>query len=160
MHDDSEKSLTEAMNFAMRSLASKESGERELADRLLRQGVDEAMAAEVVARCKASGWVDDARYAGMLVRSLARRHYGPQKVRFELRRKGITGGLVETALEAEDIDWFTLAADWLARKGAGSDLSDPRVRAKLARALLGRGFVQDQVRHALDELKGSSSHKE
>ncbi|KUE78826.1 hypothetical protein ATO46_08570 [Aeromonas schubertii] len=160
MHDDSEKSLTEAMNFAMRSLASKESGERELADRLLRQGVDEAMAAEVVARCKASGWVDDARYAGMLVRSLARRHYGPQKVRFELRRKGITGGQAETALEAEDIDWFTLAADWLARKGAGSDLSDPRVRAKLARALLGRGFVQDQVRHALDELKGSSSHRE
>ncbi|MBZ6072524.1 regulatory protein RecX [Aeromonas schubertii] len=160
MHDDSEKSLTEAMNFAMRSLASKESGERELADRLLRQGVDEAMAAEVVARCKASGWVDDARYAGMLVRSLARRHYGPLKVRFELRRKGITGGQAETALEAEDIDWFTLAADWLARKGAGSDLSDSRVRAKLARALLGRGFVQDQVRHALDELKGSSSHKE
>lgn len=153
MHDEAEKSLPEAMNFAMRSLASKESGERELAARLQRNGFDEVMSAEVVARCKESGWVDDGRYAGMLVRSLARRHYGPQKVRFELRRKGIDDAQGEAALNAEEIDWFAMAAEWLARKGQGSDPKDPKVRAKLTRALMGRGYTLGQVRYALDELK-------
>lgn len=149
MSENSEKTLTDALNFAMRSLASKESGEHELASRLSRSGFDEALCAEVVARCKASGWVDDTRYAAMLVRSLSRRHYGPQKVRFELRRKGLSDSDITAALTCEEPDWFELAADWLARKSKLSELTDAKGRAKLLRSLLGRGFTQEQARYAL-----------
>lgn len=151
MVNQTDNPLQDALNFAMRSLASKESGERELADRLRRNGVEEAVVAEVVARCKQHGWVDDARYAGMLVRSLARRHYGPRKVRFELGRKGIDSACAEAALAQEEIDWFALAADWLVRKGG--DPADPKGRAKLVRALMGRGFSSDQLNYALEVLK-------
>lgn len=142
-----------ARAFAMRSLARRESAESELANRLGKQGFDEAVIEATLDHCRAHRWVDDERYGAMAVRAGAAKGQGPIKIRFELRRKGLSDSQIAAAFDQPELDWFELALELLGRRVRTADLADFKLRMKWLKYLLGRGFTQEQARYALSALQ-------
>ncbi|MBR5572202.1 MAG: regulatory protein RecX [Oscillospiraceae bacterium] len=123
---------------------------KELQDKLLRKGADDDEASEIASWLEEMGAVDEAAYAGVLVRHYAAGHYGRRRVEQELQRRGIPRPLWDEALmqlpdPAEAIDGY------IAGKYRGRSL-DFDERRKLAAALQRRGFDWHDIRPALNKL--------
>ena len=119
----------------------------ELLKKLTEKGVDEAEASEAVERLAELGFVDDARYAPIIVRHYAAKGYGAQRVRQELQRRGIPRELWDEAMREMPRQDDTV--DRLLRSRLKSDAPD---RAELKRAtdfLLRRGYGWDEVKSAI-----------
>ena len=63
--------------------------EKELRDKLRQKGAAETDIETVTALCLDYGFVNDAEYAGMIVRRYAGMGYGPGRIRTELNRRGV-----------------------------------------------------------------------
>lgn len=157
--DLEERELRELRELSHRSLAREKAMEylshrpmscKELKDKLLQKGEDEAVADFCVQWLAEQGFLDDERYAGMVVRHYAGKGYGAGRIRQELQRRGVTRELWEEALkelpEQEDkIDKFLV-----------SRLNDPGDRAqvqKVSAALLRRGYSWEEIRAALARFR-------
>ena len=153
--DLDEAQLAELRALSRRSLARDRAVEylshrpmscRELRDKLLEKGEEEAVADYCVDWLLGQGFLNDARYAAMVVRHYAAKNYGAARLRQELGRRGVPRELWDEALaeapEPEDrIDAFI-----------ASRLKDPTDRAqiqKVSNALFRRGYGWDQIRDAL-----------
>ena len=125
---------------------------KELTDRLGRKGIDLDTAEETADWLESLGAVDDAAYAGVIVRHYAASGYGPGRVRQELQKRGIPRALWDEALtqlpdSADAIDHFL-------RKKLGGRTPDRAMLKKLSDALLRRGFSWNDIRPALNRLGG------
>ena len=133
---------TQAANI----IGSRPLSKKELTERLVKKGAEREDAESAADWLQGLGAVDDAQYAAMLARHYGGRGYGPQRVREELRRRGVDRQLWENAMESmpdrEEI------LDGLVRK-RGRDLSDPKEVKRLSDSLLRRGFAWGEVRDAL-----------
>ena len=138
-----------AKERALALLDRRDYSRAELLKKLLEKGEDEAEATAAVERLAELGFVDDARYAPIVVRHYAAKGYGARRVRQELARRGIPKALWDAAMEqmpAQDdtidrllqsrlrggeVDRAALkrASDFLQRKGYGWD----EIQSALAR---------------------------
>ena len=96
------------------------------------------------------GFLNDERYAGMVVRHYAGKGYGAGRIRQELQRRGISRELWEDALqempEQDDrIDSF-LASRL-------KDSGDRTQVQKVSAALLRRGYSWEEIRAALARFR-------
>jgi len=114
---------------------------------------DEAAASRIVSRLIEERYVDDARYAGAFVREKsALTGWGPVKIRFALRGKGIDGSIVDEALQEA---WGDAATDKLQKLLSAKCRSlqgDPSIKLKLLRYGLGRGYTYEQVAPVVESL--------
>ena len=136
---------------AMRFLARREHSRAELARKLAplaEEGDDiEALLDDLANK----GWLSDARYAELAVRSKARR-FGPLKVAHELRAKGVGDEAITRAFEkAADDGVASLERIWRSRFVAPP--ADQRERGKQVRFLQGRGFALEDVLRFLKGLR-------
>ena len=119
---------------------------KELRDKLLEKGEEEAVADYCVEWLREQGFLNDERYAAQVVRHYAAKNYGAGRIRQELSRRGVARELWDEALgeapEPEDkLDRFIAAR-----------LKDPANRAeiqKVSNALFRRGYSGEQIRSAL-----------
>jgi regulatory protein len=89
--------------------------------------------------------LSDARFAESFVHSRFQRGSGPQKIRAELRARGIDDDLVCTCLETYAEEWHELIAR-VRRKRFGDELpADFRERSRQMRFLQQRGFTAEQI---------------
>lgn len=144
--------LTEAdvRDMAVRYLSRREYGIEELRRKLVQRGAKSGLAESVVSECVEQNLVSDERFAEMYVRTRIRRHFGPLKIRGELRQRGIGDQVISVAMQVQQDIWFDSAAYWVARR-VHSEL-DFDARAKLHRSLMNRGFSHEQASVALDRL--------
>ena len=141
---------------ALARLARRDHSEQEIRRALGRDGFAPEAVDEAVSRLRHERYLDDAGFAARLARSrLAHHHVGRNRVRMELRKKGVGRATAEAGLrealgevsEAAALDaqarrfWRTRAADEPAR----------RVR-KLWVFLVRRGFPADLVQARLRRL--------
>lgn len=157
--DLAEDVLEELNRAAARSLTRQQAAEmagrrmlsqKELSDRLVKKGTDPQEAQETARWLADLGAVDDAAYAGVIVRHYAAMGYGPGRVRQELQRRGIPQELWDDALallpEGEEaIERF------IRSKCKGKPL-DRETQRKLAAALQRRGFSWQEIRPVLNRL--------
>ena len=135
-----------AKEKALALLDRRDYSRAELLRKLTEKDYDEAEAAEAVDRLTELGFVDDARYAPIIVRHYAAKGYGPQRVRQELQRRGIPKELWDTAMQEMPQQDDTV--DRLLRSKLKSDAPD---RAELKRAsdfLLRKGYGWDEIKAA------------
>ena len=135
---------------AARMSSSRMLSKKELTDRLRRKGAAPDEAAEAAERMEELGAVNDAAYAGVVVRHYAAMGYGRGRVEQELYRRGIPKELWEKALEelpdsAGAIDAFLQSK----LKGRKPDRAEMK---RLSDALLRRGFGWNEIRPALNRL--------
>lgn len=123
---------------------------KELTERLSRKGISPDTAEETADWLESLGAVDDAAYAGVIVRHYGGSGYGPGRVRQELQKRGIPRHLWDEALSqlpdsGETIDHFL-------KKKLGGRAPDRAALKKLGDALLRRGFSWSDIRPALNRL--------
>lgn len=128
-------------------IGSRALSKKELTRRLVKKGNDEADAQAAADWLEDIGAVDDAAYAAALARHYGQKGYGPARVREELRRRGVSRELWDSALE--ELPDPAEILDRLIQKKCRGELSDPREKKRISDALLRRGFSWSEVRSAM-----------
>jgi regulatory protein len=147
----------QAREAALNLLAVRARSAAELIRRLRMKGYEPELAAEVVERMREVGMIDDAAFAGMLVRDRVRlRPQGTRRLENELRAKGVDSEIARDAiretLEGEGTDDHELALraaeKWKPRAGEEPDRARRRLHGYLAR----RGFGGETIREVMDQV--------
>ena len=100
---------------------------------------------KVIAWCYEHRWLDDVQFASRFIASRSRKGYGPQRIRQELKQKGIDRDIGESAMMACDIDWQPLARELAERKFGTPLPTEWQAKAKVQRFLLYRGFFMEDI---------------
>ncbi|HEC60516.1 MAG TPA: regulatory protein RecX [Methylophaga sp.] len=87
----------------------------------------------------------DERFAENYLRYRSQRGFGFQKIRQELKERGVNAELISETLAESDIDWFALAADARCKRFGEQQPEDFKERAKQQRFLQYRGFTHEQI---------------
>ena len=132
---------------AANMIGSRALSKKELTRRLVKKGSDETDAQAAADWLEDIGAVDDAGYAAAVARHYGGKGYGPQRVREELRRRGVDRALWDEALE--EMPETAEILDQLIRKKCRGELSDPREKKRVSDALLRRGFAWSDVKAAM-----------
>ena len=110
---------------------------------------DAEAADRITAALVADRFVDDRRYAAFFARDKASlQGWGPVKIRFQLRGKGISDEIITEALQEIDPEKAALKLDRLAAEKYRLLKDDPQCRLKLLKALLSRGYGYDEAESA------------
>ena len=137
-----------ARERALRLLARREHGARELTAKLRQRGADADTAEAAVSRLAERGLQSDDRYAETLARHRAGQGYGPLRIRAELAQAGIDRGRIEQVMEDLQADWAAQAAAIVERRFAGA-AEDRETGLRAWRHLAGRGFSAGEIRAAV-----------
>ena len=114
---------------------------------------DAEAAGRIVDALVADRFVDDRRYAAAFAREKATlQGWGPVKIRFQLRGKGISEEIVTEALQEIDPAKAASKLDKLAAERYRILKDDPQCRLKLLKALLSRGYGYDEVEAAVNRV--------
>lgn len=117
---------------------------------------DAEAAERIVASLVADRFVDDRRYAGAFAREKSSlQGWGPVKIRFQLRGKGIADDVISDALGEIDPEKASAKLDKLAADRYRLLKGDPQCRLKLLKALLSRGYGYDEVEAAVRRVMDS-----
>lgn len=136
-------------------LSRRDHSELELRQKLTQRQCPPEEIDAAIEHCLFHNWLDDKRFAEMLLRHGASKGHGWQRICFDAKRKGISTSLLEIAQENQQHDWFELAKDLAKRRFGNYDGTLPTVdfkqRAKWTRYLQSRGFSFDQISYALSK---------
>jgi len=144
-----------ARNIGLRLLTAAPRSRRQLADAFERRGVPSDVAERVLDRFIEVGLLDDAEYARLVVHSQhVDRGLSGRALRFELRKRGIDGGLAEAAIgNLTDDDVEARARALLARKLASMAGVDRDTRVRRASGLLARkGYSPSLIARLVREM--------
>lgn len=136
---------------ALRFLSYRPRSEREVRDKLGGLDASEKEIDSILTRLRSLGLVDDQAFAETYLRDRdAVRPYGPDRLRQELRRKGVAGEMIESVLSERDGEGELEQARHLARRDPlWSRRGEREVQAKLYAKLRRRGFRSGVIREAL-----------
>jgi regulatory protein len=110
-----------ARESALRLLAGRPRSVAEVGERLARRGVPKATIRAVVAGLAADGLLDDLVFArAWIARRTSRSQYGPRRIRWELRQKGVLPETIDRAF----------------KESSTADRESARTEEQLARALI------------------------
>ena len=144
-----EGAYADAEDRALRLLSERAHSERELRTKLLRF-CDPATADAVLSSLEGKGYLNDEAFAeGYAEELVRRRFYGPERVRAELLRKGISAALAEKTLESLDIDKNAGIIN-IIRKMHLPETLTKKEADRVVRRLLSAGYSISDVREALD----------
>ncbi len=132
-------------------LVRREHSCKELNGKLLRLGFSEDMVENSVARLEQEGHLSDARFAEAFVYYRYGRGQGPERIRRELKERGVEGQLATAPLNSSDYDWFNAARKCYIKKfgrGDGAVRGDINERMRRQRFMLYRGFTYEQISYA------------
>jgi SOS response regulatory protein OraA/RecX len=151
---------TELYTAAIGALARRAHSSFEMRKYLERRAANRGLAPGVLARLKAEGLIDDARYAALFARARsANRRQGPHRIARELRARGVADRHIRAALESiaspenERTILRRRIESWLGRHGYARPGSLERKHlASLYRSLLRAGFPGDRIRAELERM--------
>lgn len=139
---------------ALELLGRREHSVRELAGKLAKRYQIPSLAPELLECLRQladDGYQSDQRFAEVFVRSRRARGYGPVCIEQELRQRGIAADLVAAVVDRADDSWMTLAAEHRRKKFGAGAITAVSEKAKVVRFLRYRGFLQNQIDHALND---------
>jgi regulatory protein len=132
-------------------LARREHSEQELARKLATRGYAADVVEATLAALVADHLLSNARFAEAFVHSRIQRGSGPQKIRAELRERGIPDELIDASLEAHADSWRDLAREVREKRFGLAQPRDFRERSRQMRFLQQRGFSAEQISSAFQD---------
>jgi len=122
--------------------------EKEIRDYAFRKKWAKENIEKVIERLHDRGYLNDAKFAEMFVRSRATlRNYSARKMKMELRKKGITSEIIDQVLTAsDDFDENTALKNLIQKKRKNYD-----DKQKLIAYLARQGFSYDKIKAVLKE---------
>ncbi|MDG0969182.1 MAG: regulatory protein RecX [Porticoccaceae bacterium] len=146
---DSVVSAAKIRSHAMDLLTGREFARGELQQKLNKKFEHDPQIISVIDRLIVDGLQSDERYVGAFVRSRVIRGQGLNRIRMEIKNKGIDLFTFDQFIEEQDIDWFELAREVAVRKYGETKAVDQKAKSKRMRFLHYRGFTFDQITFAL-----------
>lgn len=147
----------EAYQRCLAVLARREHSRLELRQKMQKNGVDSETIDVVLARLLADNYQSDQRFAEVFCRSRVGRKYGAKKIRYELQQKGIPAELGETYLSLYAAAFLDNAKQLIERKAPRTDMnavfSNVKLKDKITRSLLNKGYDYDTIRLAFEVLQ-------
>ena len=143
---------------ALSLLERRDYGSEELCAKLVEKGAEPDEARAAVRYMVRVGFIDDERYAAMVVRHYAAKGYGVGRVREELRRRKLDRELWDAALaELPEPDE---TVDALLRAKLRGKAADRDTIRKACAALVRRGFTWEAVKAATDRYLAEMEFEE
>ena len=130
---------------ALDLLARREHSTRELARKLASRNFTPDLIETTIATLVSKGLLDNERFAESFVHSHYQRGQGPQKIRAELRGRGIEDGVIAACLEAPELCWSEQARQVREKRFGPKRPADFRERSRQMRFLQQRGFTHEQI---------------
>lgn len=121
-------------------LARREHSYRELIQKLSLRFADAELIHQAVDRLRDERLQSDYRFAETYLYSRAQRLFGPQRIKAELRERGIADDIVATVFAEAEIDWAANQVKLLHTKFGEKAPVDFAEKAKRLRFLQYRGF--------------------
>ena len=146
---ESEKSF--AFEKAASYLSKKRCSEKEVFDNLLKKGFEEKVCTFAVDKLKSYNYLSDEEYAKSYVRDNLKT-CGEKKLRFELKKKGISDKNIEEALKLLSDETALENAYALAQKYTLRKTLDIKTKQSLYRYLLSRGYGYDTVSETVNRI--------
>jgi len=134
---------------AVELLSRKPLSRRELERKLEQWEAREDETASICDRMEELGFLNDQRYAELVVRHYSQKGYGLRKLRDELYRRGIPRELWDEALDQAEESGHAIDA-FLEKKLKGS--TDPKQLKRASDALARRGYSWHEIREGLSRL--------
>lgn len=148
----------ETRKKALSLLERRDYGSEELCAKLVEKGAEPDEARAAVRYMVRVGFIDDERYAAMVVRHYAAKGYGVGRVREELRRRKLDRELWDAALaELPEPDE---TVDALLRAKLRGKAADRDTIRKAGAALVRRGFTWEAVKVATDRYLAEMEFEE
>lgn len=148
----------ETRKKALSLLERRDYGSEELCAKLVEKGAEPDEARAAVRYMVRVGFIDDERYAAMVVRHYAAKGYGVGRVREELRRRKLDRKLWDAALAELPEPDETVDAQLRAKlRGKAADRDTIR---KAGAALVRRGFTWEAVKAATDRYLAEMEFEE
>lgn len=156
-----EDELQSAYLRVLRWLGSRQRTEKEIQRYLNRNKYEPTIVAEVIARVRSEGYVDDERFSQTVAEERLISHgKGKNWIRQELLHKGVDRSIVQMTLSQIDEDAELRSATEIARKRwrTTGDKGDAReARRKLTAFLARRGFTASIVQSAVRSVTADSA---
>jgi regulatory protein len=145
--DDIDNDVTgvDIRRTAMDLLARREHSLRELDNKLTHRFGKNPLIYPELERLRDERLQSDERFAEAYLFSRAQRFQGPQRIRAELRERGINDTVLEAAFRTSAIDWLSNLEKLAASKFGNSPAADFKEKAKRMRFLQYRGFDVEMI---------------
>lgn len=129
------------MNF----LARREHSQLELRTKLRKADFSHEEIDDVLEKLITEKLQNDGRFAENYLRYRSQKGYGSQRIRQELKERGVNSNNIDNAFEQTEVDWFLLAVTVRQKRFGEQQPGDFKERAKQQRFLQYRGFTHEQI---------------
>ncbi|MFW5443778.1 MAG: regulatory protein RecX [Methylococcaceae bacterium] len=140
------ESHKEIRKICLRLLARREYSQLELLTRLTAKGFDRLESQGVVDGLVDEGWQSDDRFAEAYARYRIKKGYGPIKISYELRQRGIEAFDLETVVLDLADSWFEILEQVYDKKYADNNGLSNKEWQKRSRFLQQRGFSHEIIK--------------
>ncbi len=144
--------LAKTYQSAMNMLARREHSVFELTRKLQQKDFPSELIQQVIERLVADNLLSDERYAEAYVRMRSARGFGLQRIRMEMKERGVASELISDAIEQSEVDWNALALEVRYKKFGEQPAEELALRAKQMKFLQYRGFSHAQINAAVTGL--------
>ena len=144
---------SKANNYALKFLAYRQRSKKEIIDKLAEKGFEDKFIENTLVYLKSYDLVDDLEFAKSFAKDkINLNKQGPQRIKYELYKKGISKEIIEKVLDEDDNE-YNRALE-LAKKKLPSYKNDDRnaIYRKLGGFLQRRGYSYECVSKVLKEL--------
>lgn len=139
-----------ASSIAVGLLARRDHSIHQIRLKLIQREFDTQEIEQVLADCIAQGYLDDARFAALVLRSQIAKGHGVNKIKQSMSQKGLSKEVIHDCLQSCECDWFELAKQKALKKFGQKTVVDQKDYAKRMRYLLGQGFDYEQATYGVN----------
>ena len=144
-----ESNLSKAIAKAADILSRKPATRHEIVLKLREKGYDDAVISVAVGELEELGYINDYDYACLYMDYAAEKCYGEKKIRYELANKGVDPYIIEDVLAEKSCPDSESLAELIYNKYGSVDMQDIKVKQRVSRFLLSRGFDFSAVNDAI-----------
>ncbi|MBS9777936.1 MAG: regulatory protein RecX [Gammaproteobacteria bacterium] len=149
--------VIQAKNICIQLLSRREYSQKELQQKLSSQEFPQDVITNCLDSLRENNYQSDDRYAEMFIRTRFNQRYGPKKINFELKQKGIDETVIKRYLSEYHDEWLDNVILLIERKAPRGDIglifSDRKVKDKITRFLIGKGYDYATISLAFETLQ-------
>ena len=141
-----------AYQKADRYIGFKMRTEKEVRNKLIEEGYSDEITERVIATMVKYKYIDDMSYAIMYAKDCRKlKKWGPERIKAELYKKGISTEYIDNALNESDTDDTTEIIETLLEKRIRNTPIDLKEKQKHINFLLRRGFKYDDIKSVIEK---------
>ncbi len=144
--------LKEIKQACLLLLTRREHSRLELLNKLTAKGFQRECVEQVVDALAEEGWQSDQRFAEAYARFRIKKGFGPIKITYELRQRGISDFDLDAVVLDLAESWNEIISDVYSRKFIDQAGLSQQQRLKRSRFLQQRGFSHEMIRTVLNNI--------